>query len=200
MNEDETNLDLNWIENEEKIISIENGIFREQMKHIKIKYIYINCDSSIEAVDLEKYDLDANEPSQKTKQIISNDTLLKIVEKKRLIGTTKYKLLHILLFNVDLEPEEIQKYTINQDAFNTSFLKEISIVKDISIEPSIFIFHEINTIYMLFKEIDRPKTLKAALTNKLKTILKTGKESRRTKKKKVKIDLDSTVIISPDTY
>ena len=112
MNEDETNLDLNWIENEEKIISIENGIFREQMKHIKIKYIYINCDSSIEAVDLEKYDLDANEPSQKTKQIISNDTLLKIVEKKRLIGTTKYKLLHILLFNVDLEPEEIQKYTI----------------------------------------------------------------------------------------
>lgn len=218
MNEDEINLDLKWIETEEKLISMENGINREQMKDIKIKYIYINCDLSIDAVDLEKYNLDIDsnnetaqnvignnsniddvfQEGQNSKMKISNDTLLRIIEKRRIVGNIRYKLLKILLFNVNLEPDEIQKYNNNPNAFNSTFLKEISVVKDIIIEPSIFIFHEINTIYILFKEIDRPKTLKAAITNKLKPILKTGKENRRTKKK-VKIDLESTVIISPST-
>lgn len=189
---DTSDLDLKWIENEEKIVSIENGIFREQMENIKIKYVYINCNNSIDAVDNEVFTLDSEKEGNK---IIPNDILLKMVEKRRTIGNTKYKFINMLIFNVTLDTDEIQKYNANSDAFNKLFLKEIPIVKDVIIEPSIFVFHEINTIYILFKEIDRPKTLKAAITNKIKPILKTGKENRRTKKK-VKIDLDSNVIIT----
>jgi hypothetical protein len=105
-----------------------------------------------------------------------------------------------LLYNVDLEPEHVQKYANSPVEENQNlFLKRLPIVDDITISPSIFIFHGINGLYLLFKEeprtdIQNIKTksiLKLEnqdapkkLTKKVKIILK--KQNLSTTKKRIK--------------
>ena len=95
-----------------------------------------------------------------------------------------------ILYNVELEPEQIQNYANTQDNTTTSastFLKPIKILEDVTIPHSIFVFHGINALYFFFKE--EPRT---DLTNaKSKSILKMEGEQAAPHKitKKVKIVL-----------
>jgi hypothetical protein len=79
---------------------------------------------------------------------------------------------------VDLEPNHIQEFVYG-DLDNNRFFKVFSIVEDIVISPSIFIFHSLNSIYFVFQEIE-------LIENPIiKPILKIGgeKDSKKTTKK-----------------
>jgi succinate dehydrogenase/fumarate reductase cytochrome b subunit len=54
---------------------------------------------------------------------------------------------------VDLEPEHVQTYAKSDISDANSFLVKIPIVDDIFIQPSIFVFHGMNSVYFIFQEI-----------------------------------------------
>jgi hypothetical protein len=193
--EDET-LDMNWINQEEKKISMNYGFIREPMKKIRIHFVYVH-QNSVNKVHTEDYvlmDEDSVADNVETPQVIPNVNIIQLIESHKNMDGNKYKLNDLLLFNVTLESEEIQKYILGEEMYNSKFLKSISVVQNIVIEPSIFIFHKTNAIYFIFKEMERTKWLKTAITNKLRPILKNAKDMRKTKKR-VQIDLDSNVTI-----
>jgi hypothetical protein len=70
----------------------------------------------------------------------------------------KYRLSELLLYNVVIEPENLQNYSKTiQQMTDEIYLKKLSTIDDIRISSSIIIFHTINTLYFIFQEIDMLK-------------------------------------------
>jgi hypothetical protein len=91
----------------------------------------------------------------------------------------KYTLAHCLLFHVDIEPEKIPDF-LQQDwespSSSSPFLHEIhSLSSNLVVPPSLFIFENVNSLYVILQETAPrgrlPKTLRVA-----------GKQNRITKK------------------
>ena len=178
------------------------GFIREPMKKIRIIYAYIG-NNSVNKVIVDDYELPIQDIDPDTDrhspQIITNEQWTQMVETKKKLGDLRYKLNDVLLFNITLESDEIQSYISGENVENPKFIKNISATSDIVIEPSMFIFHTTNVIYVILKEVYQHKWLKNSITNKLKPILKRNDREHRRTKKRVHIDLDSNVEIAGDT-
>ena len=120
-------------------------------------FIYINSNLEIEYV--------SNDVETLSSTNISKERLLHIIQNKRHHNNKKYRLDDILSFQIHLEPENIQSF-VTSTTTNT-FLKSVPIFDDISCIPSIFIFHDIASLYFLFYQIDtsRKSILKNSDTN-----------------------------------
>jgi hypothetical protein len=149
------------------------------MENINIHSIFINTQNTIEKISSDKIDIYDN--------TIPKEKILKIIQDNKSMpggvggGSTKYKLLDIIVYNIDLEPQHIQDFVQNYDIDTERFLKIVPIVDDIRIAPSIFIFHSLNAIYIMFQEIE------VVLNPVIKPILKIGGEAMKKHTKKVRI-------------
>lgn len=184
-------LDMSWIHEEERIQNMESNYYREPMEIINAYFIYINQNHYIDKILCERFDLEKN--SDSTGSLLKKETLLQIIQTKKIKTLhSKYKLLDILKYHVDLEPEHIQAYSKNGeldvDIKNSKFFTPIGIFDEVLFSPSIFIFHSINGLYFFFQEVEVEKT-KQIPKKSLKSILKT--EIREpTKTKRVKISMN----------
>jgi hypothetical protein len=163
-------LDISWIDKQNKLHNIDKNYCREPMESIAIHFIYINTKNYIEKISSDIIDLHNN--------IISKERILQIIQHNKSIHPSRYILMDIIVYNVDLEPNHIQEF-VYSEMDPTKFFKTCPILDDIVIHPSIFIFHSLNAIYFIFQEIeliDNPV---------IKPILKIGKErdSKKTTKK-----------------
>jgi hypothetical protein len=152
--EEEEDLDTSWIENEE----FRNSYVREPMKDLVVFFVYIDKCFSIEKIIKENIEIDDCS--------LSKEKLLHLIQTKRhrpdgSIGK-KYKLLDLMEFHVPLEPDELEGF-VREDCVGR-FFKPLPIFQTINVDPSIFIFHGLNSLFFFFKEIENP----------VKSILKTG--------------------------
>lgn len=164
-------LDMSWIEEEERLQNIQTNYSREPMESIKTYFIYINKNQYIDKILCEVQELEIN--SDSTGSQINKETILKIIQTKKISTPfSKYKLVDILLYNIDLEPEHIQDYSKAniEDNRNKDLLKKIPIFDEVIIAPSIFIFHGINSLYFIFQEVEIEKVKPSR--HSLKSILK----------------------------
>ena len=163
MEDSSEELDSSWIEQAE----FQDNYQRELMKEISIFFIYIDTTGSIELIIEEQEIFEDNG--------ISKEKLLQIIQSKRHRTDKygkKYRLIDLLSFHVPLEPDHLKDFINSEDS--PSFLKSLPIFDNVSLEPSIFIFHDLNSLFFLFKEVEAVH---------LKSILKSGvSDSRSTKK------------------
>jgi len=114
---------------------------------------------------------------------------LKLIQSKKLFTPdSKYKLIDILKYNVELEPENIQSYSKTENIVEKSagFFKVLPIIDDIVISPSIFIFHGINAIYFIFQEVKTEKhrhTIKSILKHSKMDEISASTSSHKSTKK-----------------
>jgi len=170
---DTDDLDTSWIEKEEKMFSIHQNYLREPLKEIDMFYIYMDCNNAIVKVENEVEVLD-------DLCTITKERVLQLIQTKRHlahgISEKKYKLVDILSFQVPLEPDKLQPFSELQDVENisNSFFKNVDMFDEIVISPSIFIFHDLISLFFFFIETD----------NGLKSILRSdGSGSARVTKK-----------------
>jgi hypothetical protein len=184
-------LDMSWIHETKKLQEINHNYCKEPISEIEIFFIYINPNDYIDKITSEIVDLSI----VNNESILQNDVIIQLIDKHKFIHTTKYKVLDVLLYNVDLTPENIQFYSQNENLPESSskFLQPLSILHDFVIPPSIFIFHKINSIFVILKE-------REPINLAMKPILKPAaafmsEPSNKPKKhtKKVKIQLGNTV-------
>lgn len=150
----DNDLDISWIDRHNKLHTIDKNYCREPMENINMHSIFINTQNTIEKISSDKIDIYDN--------TIPKEKILKIIQDNKSIynggrvgsASTKYKLLDIMVYNIDLEPQHIQDFVQNDDIDTGRFLKIVPIVDDIRIAPSIFIFHSLNAIYIVFQEIE----------------------------------------------
>jgi hypothetical protein len=174
LDDTESIIDTNWINEYDRLQSIDSNPVREHMNSIGAYFIYINPNDYIENILFEKIVLEFD--SEKKSSIIRKETVLKIIQSKKNVVDSKYKLIDILSFVIDIEPENIQSFLKNDlekmefnNCFDSkTFMKIIPIFNDIHICKSIFIFHNINSLFFFFKESEnntRRFTLKSILKN-----------------------------------
>lgn len=182
LNNDMNDLDISWIQSHERFINVHGNYKREACEYVSIYYVYINLQSEIEKIICEKETL--NLPGEYDYQSISKERVLQLVQQKKMVGSTKYNLENIMVYNVSLESENIQKYVNNDNLVEISqpFIKNLSIIDEIRIYPSIFIFHSLNSVFFFFKQnvYQKPTTIKS--------ILKIGNvidEHKKTKKVRI---------------
>ena len=148
---------MSWIEEEEKLLRVQEKFQREPMESIKCFFLFMNQNKYIEQITDEMVDLHDGK--------ISKDRVLRIVEEKKCQKpNVRYAFLDSWIFLVDLEPEHIQAYS--QMEVSSRFIVPLSFIDDIIIAPSIFIFHDLNAVYFLFQELDRLPA-KSAFRNKV---------------------------------
>jgi hypothetical protein len=139
--EDNCDLDTSWIEKYQH-----PELIREPMDKVRVYLLYIHSNMSIDKIVQE--DIPLETLASKSTQGVSKEVLLKIIhDGKTSIPHKKYKLKDILVFNVDLEPSNIQSFSEE-----VQFMKKIPIVDDIILAPSLYIFHYLNGIFIFFQE------------------------------------------------
>ena len=193
-------LDTSWIAEQERLNLINENYVREPMASINAYFVYINRNQYIEKIISDKLELVLSSDGKSS--CLSNETLLQIIQTRKIkTPFSKYKLIDVLCYLVDLEPENIQSYSKNENLENnenienidksgSSFLKVLSIMDDIDINHSIFIFHGINAIYFFFEEVElinHRHTLKSILKPEKKEMV-----SDKTITKKVRIQEGNT--------
>ena len=185
-NRSSDDLDLSWIEEDTRMSEISQNYLRENMKYIYTYCIYIgkghNIDKIVSSVqELSTIDQSTDQDQSNNQSIgICQSDVSQLIQTNQLLSTgVKYQLLDILLYNVDLEPENIQGFskTENLGNFTSRFLKTCPLDQAIPIPASIFIFHNLNALYFIFQEVDK----------NIKSALKTDGISKKKKTKRVSI-------------
>jgi hypothetical protein len=137
-------MDIKWVEENEKIDSLYKDFYKEDVSFINIHYIYINLSNEIERMNEDKYLLS-------TKNIVTKDEVLSIIHTNSKNQGKKYSILSILKYNMCLEPEQIPLFLKKQDK-QVSFLHSLKNIGDIQFEKTIHMFHDLNDLYFLFYE------------------------------------------------
>ena len=141
----EDDLDISWIDEHKKILTIEKGYLRESIKEITFQFFYIDLSDSLVKTINEKYSFRNNDS-------IPKEDLEKIIDAKKIFNGTNYNFTEYATYIVDLEPENIQSYAKTDSQINFMSAAKTDLV-DIVCSPSIFIFHSLNSVFIFFKEI-----------------------------------------------
>ena len=172
-----------WVQEQERILHIECNNVREPLSQITCQYIYININQYIDRVVKDSLLLDVSGC------IPFMEVLAKVKSKCSSTVNTKYVFKESLLFLIDLEPEHVQEFSqldhndVGFLEYSKRFMKVLSPVEDIHVGKSIFIFHPLNTLYILLQEVPHKHKREP------KSILKTRKCVDTEVKKKVTIKL-----------
>jgi len=167
---DEDLLDTSWIEESERYHHLSDNQERELMTSIGFYFIYINKHDYIEKILYEKSDLETDPDNGFS--FLTKEAVLKIIQNKKITTpTSKYKLIDILSFVVDIEPSKVKEF-LEIDAFDSdlekAFLKVLPIFNDIHIDKSIFVFHSTNHLYFIFQEVQHSSNHRTTLKSILK--------------------------------
>ena len=154
-------LNVDWIHTQTRLYDENQEITKENMKSINIHQIFINLKSEVVKV------LNSGYTSGDNETILPSSEILKLALENKYTNDKKYKIFDLLLFNIDLDIQEQSKI---DELFEQDFLKKKTILTDMIIPPTLFIFHDINCVYIIYKEVQKSKnnlniTLKKALFN-----------------------------------
>ena len=185
-------IDISWIDQEDE----EGVIEKESMDQIQCYYIYISEEDDDESERKIKHVIKEAQvleecPNSSGLRKISTGRLLQMIHSKKTPPqdtnpNIKYRLMEILLYNVESEIDNIQN-------IDTNLLKIVTISEEIIIQPSLCIFHEINSLYFVFQEVEidmyQPKPILKILSDinkggkKTKKVAFKDQEFRHTKKR-----------------
>ena len=144
MYESEVEINTDWINNETRLLNEEGLLCQEAMKTIKIVHVYMNETSEI--IKIKKTIHTFKDGSN----VVTCNEILRYYIENRKLQTIRYKLFKVLVYNVDLGDKLYQKM---KSISTINCLKSVSLyIEDIVINPSLFIFHEMNSIYLIYKE------------------------------------------------
>jgi hypothetical protein len=174
--DNESDLDISWIKEQEKLQQINENYFKEPMEMIDVFFIYINTNDYIEKINYLQQNLIVIENDN---SIIYNVDVINLIEKHKYLSNNKYKIQDVLLYNVSLNPENIQSYSKTDDLLKSSskFLEPLSIVNDFIIPPSIFIFHKINSLFFIFKQVQEVKPMPKSILKPSVSIMDTNNDN-----------------------
>lgn len=157
-------LDDSWV-TEDSLDWINDDIYdkynTEPITSLNVNLVYINANNEIEKI-IEEY-ITLNQVGT-----IERDELIRMVKRWRTSNNIKYKLLSLLVYIVDLQPDNIKKFLSNnvedvKTSYN-NFLKPLTKFDLVNLKKSISLFHDLNGITIIYH---RPKNTKNIGNNKL---------------------------------
>ena len=147
MDSDEELLDDTWIteiENEEKDY---NNFYKEENTFIETIFIYVNNENKIYYIKKDNIFLQD--------KCLNKEELLFLIKKNQKYNNNKHKLISILQYNIDLNPQDLNLYLKNSDNFN--FLSIKSSLSELKWDDTIHLFKDLNSLYIIYYENQNKK-------------------------------------------
>lgn len=147
-------LDTSWANEERE----EDMIDKEPMMDILCWLLYIDSEGNLRHVLKEKQILDEMDAAPNTTNLrkMSRSRLLQFIHTKKVHAGVKYRMMDILLYHIDLEPNQLlNKRDDGSSSYQMTTLKDVTLQDEIKIPPALCIFHDINCLYFLFKELPK---------------------------------------------
>jgi len=167
--------DFDWISDSEKIYNINNHFDKIYQPEIKILFIYISHNNNnIDKIVKNSINIQNN--------TIPKQHIFDIIYKNRIKNNNSiYNFNETFLFNIPFEHDKINEFnSCHINSFdNKFFLSSINIDSDIIIPKTLFIFHNLSTILVFYKE----KLLDLPTPTPPKSILKKNNKPCKTKKR-----------------
>jgi len=143
--DDDISLQTDWLHELEVHNNDYNSFYKDDIFSIKISKVYINDDKNIQHVSCENIELDE-------KNVITYKQLAHIINNSNHIGKNKYRLFRSYLYNIDTDPEDLNKF-IKSNTFSP-LIREVNVNENIHIRPTIAQFQKLNVLYIIFREVD----------------------------------------------
>ena len=179
MDDDIGDLDSTWIQEFENLDNDYKNYYTEELSFLRIHSIYVNRLNDIEKIREEKFLL--KEPG-----IIHRDEVLSIIKHNSFSNETKYSLLSILKFNINVEPEFLKTFLKSKDKnIGSSFLQSVKNIDSIRFEKSVTMFHDINDLIIIFHQRVN-KNNSSDSNNRTKKVFIKSNTKKRTKRKELK--------------
>tara|TARA_Y100000816_G_scaffold274171_1_gene241182 strand:+ start:1204 stop:1884 length:681 start_codon:yes stop_codon:yes gene_type:complete len=174
-------LETDWINQAEKHVSEYSSFYKDDNFSVKCTKIFVDKDNHIQHVTSSEIELSE-------KNIISPSDISRDVEQVTKLGNKKYKLSNCFTFNIDIDPESLPKFIESpEENMGKGFLNEFTCSTDIYINPTIAQFQSINTIYLMFVEIEKNyKVKKFTRKVRIKKNGEIGAQSDTTNKNKTR--------------
>lgn len=138
-------IDSEWIDEYNNLEKDYNKFYKDSQKDIMINLLFINKNNEITHIKQEKINIEPN-------NTITRNDLVSIIYKNK--NKNKYKLYSILKYNFNIDQNELN-LLFNNNVNTNEYLRKQSYISDITFEDTIHVFHEINAIYIFFKEITK---------------------------------------------
>ena len=174
-------LDNSWIIDFEKKEKLYQDFYTDDVYFIHLHFIYIQKNMEIEKIREETFFL-------KTANTITREEIIGLFKNNSLVDNIKYRLFSLLLFNLSLKPEDIPFFLREDDDLNNQeskpFLKIIKHIETITLEKTISMFHDLNSLYFILidKSLELNNKDKKTLTKKINTHFLKQKSSKTKRK------------------
>ena len=162
------NFDDEWIKKYEQVKNeLSDHFFEADNENIKIYFLY--CNKNNQMNNLKAIDYKLNNVN-----MITKDELISIIKKHRINNNIRYNAVNILKHHVDLGFEDIPYYINNEE----TFLK-VAKLKTIKFKPTIKMFQNLNSIFLLFNENSIKLKQNAGHSNTKKIVLYNSRKTKR---------------------
>jgi len=175
-------IDETWINEFKKNEELYDDFYKDKVEYIKLFYLYVSSTNCIESTKKDSIQLDNN-------GILKKNKIIALILQNQNFNSIKYKLLSLIRFNIDIEPENINEFVYNTNTHTdkpSQFITSEKYLNDIKYSDTINIFQDLNCLYFIFYE-EKPKsipTLYSSNNNHTKKIIsintKRHKKTRRT--------------------
>ena len=142
----EDDIDFSWIQEFENLDKEYKDYYTEDLSFIKIHCIYVIKDNEIDKVLQDKIIL-------KTPGLLSKEEIVSLIKHNMICNETKYTLLYILNFNINLDPIYLKTFIKSKDPLSViggNYLKSIKNIDAIKLDKCISMFHDLNDLLIIF--------------------------------------------------
>ena len=167
--EEYKDIETSWIDDFENIDALYNDFYTEEIDSLSMHYLYVNKKSELFHIEKDIIDI--------SNSVLEKKDLKNILIKNMYLNNKYYRPISIIKYNITVPPKDIDYYIKNSEEFE--FIEPKNSITDINFEESITLFHDINSVYIVFHEQTKSNTKKVFIkSNKL--------SKRKTKKNKLK--------------
>jgi hypothetical protein len=158
--EEQLDLDTTIIDEFEKDDELYNDFYKDKIEQINLYILYVDNNNDLFHIKKDTATLNNGK--------LEKDDLKNLIRQYIKYQNKKYRLISLLKWNITIEPEEISDYLRNDKKFD--FIKSIRNINSVEFEDSINLFHNLNSLYLVFHErwkLLENKTKKVYLNKKL---------------------------------
>lgn len=166
---DNIDFDSKWIKEYEEKENDYKNFYKEEVNIIDIIFLYINSDNEIYNIkNLKEYIANSE---------IICERIIEIIKNYQNNNNIKHKLIAILNYKIDIDPENIKELS-NYD-INPGTLYSIKNIKNIKFDKTVNLLQDLNSVIFIFKEKNTDKNNKNVTTRRI--VLRDNQ--RKTKRK-----------------
>ena len=155
----DTDIDETWINEFKKNEEVYNDFYKDKVEQIKLFYLYVSSSNIVEFIKKDSILLDAD-------SILKKNKIITLILQNKFYNNIKYKLLSLIRFNINIEPEEINDFIYKENTQHyLKFITSEKYLNDIKYSDTIHIFQDLNCLYFIFYEEKQTKLKNDTIKN-----------------------------------